>query len=283
MKISSNMNAIMMVANMNKANNSAATAMERLSSGLKINSAGDNPAGLAIANKLNTRIKGIEQANNNAMDAISLVQTAEGALDEVHSMLNRIRELSVQSINASNGPEERESMQSEIEALIAEIQSISERTEFNGINILNNSEKIMVQIGSNAYENMEIDSKELNLGEVLSTFDEFTVLRLEDSGEIKKINDVLEGKSSNAEKVNNIANLINSLTATDLSKNDKAESLFEKIKNEVNSANDDEAKIRNIVSQIESAYENTKETFGDCKHSGHLLHLGYLFCFVYVW
>ena len=137
MKISSNIVASMTVANLNAANKKASTAMERLSSGLKINSAKDNPAGLAISNKLQTQIEGLSQANSNAMDGISLAQTAEGALNEVHSMLNRMRELAVQVKNGTLQADDKEKIQQEMDALKEEIEGIGKNTQFNGKDILN--------------------------------------------------------------------------------------------------------------------------------------------------
>lgn len=171
MKISSNITAMMTVANMNKANNSAGTAMQRLSSGLKINSAGDDPAGLAIANKLSTQVKGISQANKNVMDGISLVQTAEGALNEVHSMLNRIKELTVQGLNGSLDESDREPIQEEIDELIEEIKTIQKNTEFNQIGLLNSKEDIIIQIGSNSDQAMTIDGKGINLDQTIDLID----------------------------------------------------------------------------------------------------------------
>ena len=149
MKISSNIVASMTVANLNVANKKANTAMERLSSGLKINSAKDNPAGLAISNKLQTQIEGLSQANSNAMDGISLAQTAEGALNEVHSMLNRMRELAVQVKNGTLQDDDKEKIQQEIDALKEEIESIGKNTQFNGKDILNlpTDTVIPIQIG----------------------------------------------------------------------------------------------------------------------------------------
>ncbi|MBE6024117.1 MAG: flagellin [Cellulosilyticum sp.] len=167
MKISSNIIATMTVGNLNRANRRAETAMERLSSGLKINSAKDNPAGLAISNKLQTQVEGLSQANNNAMDGISLIQTAEGALNEVHSMLNRIRELAVQAENGTLQDEDKEKVQQEIDALIAEIESIGKNTQFNGKEVLNFDKNIPIQIGVKSGDMLEIDGTKINMENVL--------------------------------------------------------------------------------------------------------------------
>src|ERR687893_577497 len=112
-------------------------AMERLSSGYRINRAADDAAGLAISEKLRGQIKGLEQAQRNAQDAISLVQTAEGSLTEVHSMLQRVRELAVQFKNGSLGANDRLAIQSEVNQLASEIERIGSSAEFNGTKLLN--------------------------------------------------------------------------------------------------------------------------------------------------
>ncbi len=108
-------------------------AMEKLSSGYRINRASDDAAGLAISEKLRGQIGGLGQASRNASDAVSLVQTAEGALNEVHSMLQRVRELAVQYKNGTLSTNDRNAIQSEVDQLKAEITRIGSETEFNGI------------------------------------------------------------------------------------------------------------------------------------------------------
>ena len=124
-------------------------AMEKLSSGYRINRAGDDAAGLAISEKLRGQIGGLAQASRNASDAISMVQTAEGALNEVHSMLQRVRELAVQYKNGTLSTTDQHSIQSEVDQLKAEIERISTDTEFNGIDLLNSaSTTISFQVGA---------------------------------------------------------------------------------------------------------------------------------------
>src|SRR3954447_8801676 len=112
-------------------------AMEKLSSGYRITRAGDDAAGLAISEKLRGQIGGLTQASRNAQDAVSLVQTAEGALNEVHSMLQRVRELAVQYKNGTLSTADRTAIQSEVDQLKNEIERIGSDTEFNGIKLLN--------------------------------------------------------------------------------------------------------------------------------------------------
>ena len=192
MKISSNITAMMIVGNMDKASKKSTTAMERLSSGMKINAAKDNPAGWAISNKLDVQSQGLNRANQNSMDAISLVQTTEGALNEIHDMLNRIRELSVQSINDSNTKSDRVNIQSEIDELISEISTISERTDFNGIKLLDSDEKVMIQTGANAYESMEISGKDTKLDDVRAILSDYSVMKNKDSETVGKIVDAIK-------------------------------------------------------------------------------------------
>jgi flagellin len=124
-------------------------AMEKLSSGYRINRAGDDTAGLAISEKLRGQIGGLGQASRNASDAISMVQTAEGALNEVHSMLQRVRELAVQYKNGTLGTNDQLAIQSEVNQLKAEIERIGSETEFNGIKLLNTaSTTISFQVGA---------------------------------------------------------------------------------------------------------------------------------------
>ncbi|KAE9627751.1 hypothetical protein GND95_14525 [Defluviitalea raffinosedens] len=137
MKINHNMLALKALHQLNKTNNVMDKTMERLSSGLRINRAADDAAGLAIAQKMDTQVRGLKQANRNAMDGISLIQTAEGALNEVHAMLQRIRELAVQVSNGTYDPADRKAVQDEVKQLQNEIQRISDHIEFNESKLLN--------------------------------------------------------------------------------------------------------------------------------------------------
>jgi len=116
--------------------NAMARAMERLASGYRINRAGDDPAGLAISEKMRAQIKGLEMAEKNALDGISLVQTAEGAMTEVHAMLNRMTELATQASNGIYDDDDREKLNAEFQQLKSEIDRISKATNFNGKNLL---------------------------------------------------------------------------------------------------------------------------------------------------
>ncbi|MEA2449475.1 MAG: flagellin [Thermoleophilaceae bacterium] len=123
-------------------------SMERLSSGYRINRAADDAAGLAITEKLRGQITGLDQAQRNAQDAISLVQTAEGSLTEVHAMLQRVRELAVQYKNGSLSTGDRQAIQSEVNMLASEIERIGSTAQFNGIQLLNTAQTISFQVGA---------------------------------------------------------------------------------------------------------------------------------------
>lgn len=137
MRINHNISALQTNVNMRRTGNSLDKAMERLSSGYKINRASDDAAGMAISRKLKTQIAGLERASMNGSDGISVIQTAEGALNEVTSILQRCRELSVQAANDVNTVDDKAAIQKEIDALLSEVDRISESTEFNTKNLLN--------------------------------------------------------------------------------------------------------------------------------------------------
>jgi len=136
-------------------NNNTGKNLEKLSSGFRINRAGDDAAGLAISEKMRAQIKGLEMASKNAEDGISLIQTAEGGLNETHAILQRMRELAVQAANGTNKGEDLDSINEEVKALLTEIDRISDSTKFNGIDLLNGKMtssgdgELTLQIGAN--------------------------------------------------------------------------------------------------------------------------------------
>ena len=140
MRIQHNIAALNSYRQLSGNNSAVAKNLEKLSSGYRINRAGDDAAGLAISEKMRAQITGLETAQKNANDGISLVQTAEGALTEVHSMLNRMVELATQSANGTYDESvDRNNLQKEFDSLLDEIDRISEATNFNGINLLDGS------------------------------------------------------------------------------------------------------------------------------------------------
>ncbi len=137
MRINHNIPALRALHQLNRSNGKLDKTLERLSSGLRINHAADDAAGLAITQKMDTQVRGLEQANRNAMDGISLIQTAEGALNEVHAMLQRVRELAVQVSNGTYDASDRKAVQDEVGQLLNEVERISNDIEFNEMKLLN--------------------------------------------------------------------------------------------------------------------------------------------------
>ncbi|WP_110687253.1 flagellin [Salinicola aestuarinus] len=161
--INTNITSMIGQNNLNKSQDSLAQAQERLSSGLRINSAKDDAAGQAIANKMSAQITGMNQASRNASDGISLVQTMEGGLDQVNDNLQRIRELAVQGANDTNTAEDREAITTEINERLAEIDRVAESNNFNGTELLNdNSGSLSIQIGSNTADEDVISVKTID-------------------------------------------------------------------------------------------------------------------------
>ena len=137
--INTNMSAKVASNSLVRNDRSMSATMERLSTGLRINSAKDDAAGLAISSKMTSQIRGLDQAVRNANDAISMIQVAEGAMKEVTNMFQRMRELAVQAISDSNTANDRSALNNEYKQLSAEVQRIGENTQWNGTNILDDS------------------------------------------------------------------------------------------------------------------------------------------------
>lgn len=156
MRIGTNTAALNTYSNLKSANASKAGSLAKLSSGLRINKAGDDAAGLSISEKMKNQISGLTQATRNAQDGISLIQTAEGGLSETHSILNRMRDLSVQASNETNSTEDLTAIKSEMDELGTEIDRIAKTTKFNGKSllfdtktVLDNTSTFDLQIGAN--------------------------------------------------------------------------------------------------------------------------------------
>ena len=169
MIINHNMNAMNAQRNMAINTSSAGKSMEKLSSGLRINRAGDDAAGLSISEKMRGQIRGLDQASRNSADGISMIQTAEGALQETQSILQRMRELSVQAANDTNVTADRNAIQSELTSLTNEIDRIATTTQFNEKNLLNGSldtsgSGAALQIGANADTNLKLTINISNMG-----------------------------------------------------------------------------------------------------------------------
>lgn len=148
--------------NINKNQSALSSSIERLSSGLRINSAKDDAAGQAIANRFTSNIKGLTQAARNANDGISVAQTTEGALSEINNNLQRIRELTVQATTGTNSDSDLSSIQDEIKSRLDEIDRVSGQTQFNGVNVLAKDGSMKIQVGANDGETITIDLKQID-------------------------------------------------------------------------------------------------------------------------
>ncbi|MED0701297.1 MULTISPECIES: flagellin [Aeribacillus] len=161
MRINHNISALNTYRQLSFNNTQTAKNLEKLSSGYRINRAGDDAAGLAISEKMRGQIRGLEMASKNAQDGISLIQTAEGALNETHSILQRMRELAVQSANDTNTDTDRAELQKEVDQLIEEIDRIANTTQFNTKNLLDGTlsgsgNGLIFHIGANSGQNVEL-------------------------------------------------------------------------------------------------------------------------------
>jgi flagellin len=232
MTINTNVVSLNSQRNLSLSGGSLATSMQRLSSGLRVNSAKDDAAGLAIAERMNAQTKGLAVAARNANDGISLAQTAEGALGKVGDMLQRMRELAVQSSNATNSSTDREALQAEVSQLTAEIDRVAKTSSFNGTKLLNGSfGGAVFQVGSNAGDNITVGGitnatasgltgKDVKFASAAITLDagmlDTTVNTKIDDGDLK-INDISVGEiaaaSSTSERVGQIVAAINAKTA----------------------------------------------------------------------
>ena len=228
--INTNLASLTVQRSLNANQGAAATAMERLSTGLRINSAQDDAAGLAISARMTSQINGLNQAARNASDGVSLAQTAEGALGEVVDNLQRIRELAVQSSNATNTNADRTSLQNEVAQLLLEIDRVADATDFNGTNLIDGSFSGEVfQVGADAGDSVTIssitDANTAALGSVsTNSSTELTVaastltdLTAVSAGDLL-INGTdigaLAAASSAAERAGQLVNAINNISAT---------------------------------------------------------------------
>jgi flagellin len=185
--INTNVMSLNAQRNLSTSGGALATALQRLSSGLRINSAKDDAAGLAIAERFTTQIRGLNQAARNANDGISLAQTGEGALAEITNNLQRIRELAVQAANSTNSASDREALNQEVEQRLAEIERVASQTSFNGQKILDGSfGTAAFQVGANAGETISIglntSMKKDAIGQVAKAVGTINVTDINDDG-----------------------------------------------------------------------------------------------------
>lgn len=228
MRIQHNISALNTHRNLTFNNTQASKNLEKLSSGYKINRAGDDAAGLAISEKMRGQIRGLDMATKNAQDSISLIQTAEGALNETHSILQRMRELAVQSANDTNTADDRSKLQAEVDQLAKEINRISNTTEFNTKSLLNGdleTDGAKFHIGANSGQNMTLtigknDAQTLQVG--TSDDESTTGIKIdtqEDADQAIKIiddaiNTVSETRSNLGAVQNRLEHTINNLGAS---------------------------------------------------------------------
>ena len=205
MRINNNISALNTHRNMAVNSNGAAKSMEKLSSGLRINRAGDDAAGLAVSEKMRAQIAGLDQASRNAQDGVSYIQTAEGALTEVNSMLTRMKELTTQKANGTYNSDDKANIDLEIEALVEEIGNIIDTTEFNGMNVFNDT--VEIAISHDGGTKLEIAS---------ATLDKVTGLTKDsDSAAIDEaINQVNTQRATYGASQNRLEHTINNLGAT---------------------------------------------------------------------
>lgn len=178
--INTNSMSLMARNNLNKSQSALNTSVERLSSGLRINSAKDDAAGQAIANRFTANIRGLTQASRNANDGISISQVAEGALSEINNNVQRIRELTVKSANGTNSTEDRTAIKNEIDQRLKEIDRIAAQTDFNGTKLFDKDKQLVIQVGANDGEVISIDLKQLNVEKL--NLKDFTPVGAEDKG-----------------------------------------------------------------------------------------------------
>jgi flagellin len=192
LRIQNNVEAFNAHRNLVGTSGKLAKSMERLSSGYRINRAADDAAGLAISEKLRGQIGGLAQAERNAQDAVSLVQTAEGSLTEIHAMLQRVRELAVQYKNGSLSTSDRTAIQSEVNQLGSEIERIGVSAEFNGTQLLSSATTISFQVGSD--DGQQISVATISLGGTLGSA--FTQLTQAGATDISEIDSAIDAVSA---------------------------------------------------------------------------------------
>lgn len=167
MIVQHNMTALNANRQLNITNGSLAKKTEKLSSGYRVNRAADDAAGLSISEKMRAQIRGLDQASSNAQDGISLIQTAEGALNEIHSVLQRMRELTVQAANDTNVTADRRAIAKEVRALTSEINRIATQTEFNTMKLLSGGfQSKVLQVGANTNQTISFSISKMTAGEL---------------------------------------------------------------------------------------------------------------------
>ncbi|HDS3818123.1 TPA: FliC/FljB family flagellin [Morganella morganii subsp. morganii] len=203
--INTNVLSLVTQNNLNRSQGVLGSAIERLSSGSRINSAKDDAAGQAIANRFTANVKGLTQASRNANDGISIAQTAEGAVNEINDNIQRVRELTVQAKNSTNSDSDIKSIQEEVDQRLEEITRISEQTQFNGIKVLEKGSEMSFQVGANDGETIKLDMEKIDLKELgLEKFELANFKTVKDAA----ITDLEEAFKGAADKANTTVNLV---------------------------------------------------------------------------
>ncbi|MEH7146426.1 flagellin [Priestia megaterium] len=224
MRINHNITALNTYRQYNTANNAQAKSMEKLSSGQRINNAADDAAGLAICEKMRGQIRGLDQASRNAQDGVSMIQTGEGALNETHSILQRVRELAVQSSSDTNTADDRAEIQKEVTDLIGEVDRIATDTEFNTQKLLDGTGgagadgKFTFQIGANKDQKIDVtfakmDSASLGIDGIDLSADAPTSTAAIDTID-KAIKSVSDERAQLGAKQNRLDHTINNLSTS---------------------------------------------------------------------
>jgi flagellin len=218
MRINQNISAMNTYSRLTAANNAKSSSLAKLSSGLRINKAGDDAAGLTISEKMRGQIGGLNQAVRNAQDGISLIQTAEGALNETHSILNRMRDLAVQSANDTNTDDDRAAIQQEVDELVAEIDRIADTTQFNTQALLDGSfTGKIIHIGANSGETLSVSIDSMKASGLGVSGISVSGQAAADAS-IKTIDDAIKTVSEERSKLgayqNRLEHTINNLTTT---------------------------------------------------------------------
>ncbi|MED4853127.1 flagellin [Caldifermentibacillus hisashii] len=256
MRINHNIAALNTYRQLNAANTAQSKSMEKLSSGLRINKAGDDAAGLAISEKMRGQIRGLDMASKNAQDGISLIQTAEGGLNEVHSILQRMRELAVQSSNDTNVAADRTALNDEFTQLTKELQRIKDKSTFNTQDLfkgssgtVNSSGSLVLQVGANAGDviNLDLTTSGVNLTDIVSTAQSASIgSQASAAAAITSINTLIETVSSGRSylgamqnrlehTITNLDNASENLTAAEsrIRDVDMAKEMMEQTKNSI--------------------------------------------------
>ncbi|AWI13573.1 flagellin [Caldibacillus thermoamylovorans] len=256
MRINHNIAALNTYRQLGNANNAQMKSMEKLSSGLRINKAGDDAAGLAISEKMRGQIRGLDMASKNAQDGISLIQTAEGGLNEVHSILQRMRELAVQSSNDTNVEADRTALNNEFTQLTQELERIKDKSTFNTQDLfkgssgtVNSSGILVLQVGANENDviNLDLTTSGVNLTDIVATAQSASIgSQASAAAAITSINNLIETVSSGRSylgamqnrlehTITNLDNASENLTAAEsrIRDVDMAKEMMEQTKNSI--------------------------------------------------